>query len=259
MDTSRDPENLAATRTMSITRSGLVLSTLLAAAHSLHVASRRPSRCGEPHCCAGAPPPWASASALLGFWELEELEDSESCKTLITLNADGTLGLGATSGPPPISCEGSSWMASSASSDVQMEISLVRRYAIPGSVTNIFAEPSEQDSYVTMRTLRGYVSDGNVPGTFSLIGELDMATCEVVAPVEPDACDVPDDTDVRDVLARVGHFTMVKIPEEEPHAAGVAAGASDEPYSRHKSIYTQGETDAQRRSLADRFGRDPSY
>ena len=86
------------------------------------------------------------------------------------------------------------------------------------------------------------VSDGDVPGTFALVGELDMSANEITwAARRADGSD----------LARVGHFTMIKIPDAEP---AVVPPPMPRGSSSIHDRYTQGESEAQRRSLAERFG-----
>jgi len=47
--------------------------------------------------------PGPSPSLLCGAVELQELEDDAECRTLVWLNADGTVSLGPSNGPPPVS------------------------------------------------------------------------------------------------------------------------------------------------------------
>ena len=173
-----------------------------------------------------ATPEWADASALLGEWELEEREDSVDCKTLVMLHEDGTVTLGQTSGPLPIaerSC--CTWAASAhvtdVSTEVSMDIALERRF--PGPTANVMLDASEipdEDTYVTRRILRGVVSDGVVPGTFALAGEIDVLRDEIVGDVNiyqtgpsSDECEANGRMADASELVGVGYFTMIKVPD----------------------------------------------
>jgi hypothetical protein len=129
-----------------------------------------------------------------------------------------------------------------------------------------------------MRTLRGSLTEDEIPGTIALgihhafeppedrrpartasrcepkpcrllcaaVGELDMAAGEITS-AEADS-----------ELCGVGHFKMIKIVDEEANmqaSTGMAGGVEAMPSveSRHKNMYTKGESDATRKSLAERF------
>ena len=181
-------------------------------------------------------PDWSDSSVLLGEWELEELEDDQSCKTLVQLHEDGTMTLGYTSGPPPIaerSC--CSWGATATVTgmgrEVSMDILLERRF--PKPTANVLADPidlPDSETYVTTRMLRGVIGDSPVPGTFALVGQIDVVTDDITGQVNLQAAGAGSDGCTAmaedEALSGVGYFTMLKIPDparsELPPAAGGA-------------------------------------
>ena len=247
----------------------LTLLGLLAPSVAFTVAPM-PHRGGVMMC---ATPEWADASALLGEWELEEREDALDCKTLVMLHEDGTVTLGATSGPLPIaerSC--CTWAASAHVTDVSTEISMdiVLERRFPGPTASVMLEASEipdEDTYVTRRILRGLVSDGVVPGTFALVGEIDVVRDEIVGDIDfervgtsSDECVVTGRMAEGTELVGVGYFTMIKVPDADGAAnfdsARTQTAPSDGKTSRTSTLYNQGASDATRQSLAERFGEE---
>lgn len=104
-----------------------------------------------------AEPPSLDAAALVGEWELEEREDSWEIKTLVWLGPDGSLTLGATSGPPPIAGQSCcSWtsttQARGAAAEVSMDLVLERRYPAPNA--DIMMAPEELPASMTYSTAR---------------------------------------------------------------------------------------------------------
>jgi hypothetical protein len=87
-------------------RACTLLLSSLALTSGLRLGSRIAMRVRQPPARGAAVKCAYADTELVGEWELEELEDSCSCKTLVQLLPDGTLAVGFTSAPPHVAASG---------------------------------------------------------------------------------------------------------------------------------------------------------
>lgn len=91
-----------------------------------------------------------------GEMELQELEDSADCRTLVALHPDGTVTLGTTDGPPPVDCCGQ-WQAGAHS----FQMVIQRTFSADPSVMPLTMNARPMAAPIVYSVARVYVGSVN--------------------------------------------------------------------------------------------------